>query len=45
MKGAGAGWRQKATEKRKKKQKGLAVGKYCCDLEASNSKSKVLGRL
>ena len=23
-------------------QKGLAVGRYCCDSEASNSKSQVL---
>jgi len=28
--------------KEKKMQKGLAVGRYCTDFEASNSKSKVL---
>jgi len=29
-------------EKRRNMQKGLAVGRYCCDSKASNSKSKVL---
>ena len=31
LKGAGAVWRQKSTEKRRNMQKGLAVGRYCCE--------------
>ena len=42
MKGAGAGWRQKTTEKWRKMQKGLAVGRYYSNSDAFNSKSKVL---
>ena len=42
LKEAGAVWRQKSTEKRRNMQKELAVGRYCYDSEASNSKSEVL---
>ena len=31
LKGAGAVWRQKSMEKRRNMQKGLAVGRYCCE--------------
>ena len=41
LKGPEAIWRQKTTENRSKMQKALAVGRYCSDLEASNSKAKI----